>query len=108
MTTEREKTLTDAARKVIAHVENFYEEHLPGCGADREEGLPCDCGLDFLRAAVAAPVKRKGPEGDPYLDSRAAPFKGRVGDELLDEIRSVIDRAYADGFSDGVEEGGDQ
>lgn len=42
---------------------------------------------------------------DDYLDARAAPFKGRVSDDLLDEIRAAIDGGYTDGFADGHREG---
>lgn len=49
---------------------------------------------------------------DPYLDERTAPFTGRVGDEMLDEIREAVAGAYEGGFTDGQEEprpdGGDR
>lgn len=39
---------------------------------------------------------------DPYLDARTATFQGRVADDLLDEIRAVVNRAYRDGYEDGT------
>ena len=43
--------------------------------------------------------------GDPYLDARVKPFEGRVPSDILEEIRAAIDRAYAEGWQDGQEEG---
>ena len=50
----REARLSLAGRKVKAHLENFYQEHLPGCAAHAggEGGVWCDCGMDDLRAAL--------------------------------------------------------
>lgn len=101
--TDREKLLDAAARAVIAHIENFYQDHLPGCATAAGDGKVCDCGLDALRAALRG-GHAINAEKDPYLDSRTAPFRGRVGDEMLDEIRVAVNGAYADGFADGQEE----
>ena len=50
--------LRKAAEQVVAHLENFYREHLPACDAldpagEGEEAKPCDCGMDALRAGIS-------------------------------------------------------